>query len=487
MRILHIRPADLNEALLFLNNGQETRKTEILHVILQRRSPAQSTEHSLLSQNSPIIVPDVRSITNQRYDQKLRETFNELLKRYRPDVIHIHVISGFSVLPILNTASNLNIHKVLTLYDYSFISPRKRRTNLATKTSLERKEYHRRIRYILNQSDAVVCTKPQQKELLERIHGPNSKIIPVHNGPTYQTILKKKTRSLFLKVGHICNSKCLYCVAGIANEPFIDLSLLKNKLEEVSPDYDRVVLTGGEPTMHPRFFELLYILFYLGLEIEIQSNIRIFSSQKIAARIKKFNPKITVCINSHKEDVFDLLADARGAFKQTVRGAINLRQEAIALETKIIMTRQNCDHLRDIISFIKDLGIKSVMLVFPTPMGLARDNFARINPRYEQIIPAIRQALQWGSQQGMHMLTENVPPCILGASYHSYDSQCEGMLDGIYMNISRGLYNCKTERKDIQKVKIPDCNSCRHFFACEGVYREYIKNFGGNEFVPVTV
>ena len=158
----------------------------------------------------------------------------------------------------------------------------------------------------------------------------------------------------------------------------------------------------------------------------------------------------------------------------------------IDLHTKIIITNLNSGHLTEVVRFVKDFGIKSAMLVFPTPMGLARDNFKQINPRYRDILPDVHGALQWGIDHGMQMSTENIPGCLLDEKYHKYNSeymhQCN--LDGIYLNENKGLYNCKTERMDVQKLKVRGCIKCPYSYKCEGVYREYVSNFGEEEFNP---
>jgi MoaA/NifB/PqqE/SkfB family radical SAM enzyme len=472
-------------------------------VLLSHSEIRDNDGYIIQEKDSEITVSGVKEVRDHQYDETLRKTFDALLKKYEPEIVHIHVHAGLSLLPILNAASSLRMKKILSLYDHSLFTGRKtvscqKTTNkpgLIKKQSLASQNkaqlIYKRAKYIVDQCDMIFSTSSPQNILLQKLFGKNNKFIlsEAENfdfSVIYNQVLNQANRSLYLKVGHLCNSKCLYCVAGVADQPFIDLSLLKKKLEEKAADYRSVIFTGGEPSMHPRFFELLAIAYYLGYKIEIQSNIRAFSSEKFTARIKKFNAKIIVCMNSSREDVFDAMADAPGAFKQTVKGVKNLKNNEIDLHTKIIITKLNSDHLTDVVRFVRDFGIRYAMLVFPTPMGLARDNFKKINPRYRDILPEVHSALQWGIDHGMRMSTENIPGCLLDEKYHKYNSeymnQCN--LDGIYLNENKGLYNCKSERMDIQKFKVRGCIKCPYSFKCEGVYREYVRNFGEEEFNP---
>jgi len=172
----------------------------------------------------------------------------------------------------------------------------------------------------------------------------------------YKRTMNRRNRSLFFKVGHLCNSKCLYCVAGEAVETFVDLIFIKKELEEKAPIYDRLVFTGGEPAMYPKFFELLAVSFYFGYKIDIQSNIRMFSSKRFTEKTKKFNTRIIVCINSSRAEIFDIMAQVKGAFKQTILGVENLKNAGVDVDTKIIITKHNQDHLTEIVRFIKGIS-----------------------------------------------------------------------------------------------------------------------------------
>lgn len=504
MRVMHVSPA-----ASLASHSEQIVQNEIFdytHVVLGQAKAGRQASYMVEENSLCIKVGGVQKIEDHRYDEKLRKTFDGLFKKYKPDIVHIHVYSGFSLLPILNAASSLDIKKALTLHDHSLIHNKRSKHGQAMKKgpgssqdSLGRlfsgksQVFYKRAKHIVDQCDVVICPLQAQKSLIERLFGKNERIVlakdlDLEMGAVFRKAFNIQKRFLYLKLGHLCNSKCLYCVAGVADQPFIDLRLLKKELEESAADYGRVILTGGEPSMHPRFFDLLVIAFYLGYKIEIQSNIRAFSGKRFTSKIKKFNVKIIVCMNSSREQVFDEMADAPGAFRQTVEGIKNLTSQGIEVASKIIITHQNRDHLTEVVRFIKGFGIKDVMLVFPTPMGLARENFNRINPRYSDILFDVHDALQWGIDHDMHMTTENIPGCQLDEKYHKYSSEYvdQGILDGIYMNLDRGLYNCKMERKDVQKIKVRGCTHCQFSHKCEGVYREYVRHFGEAEFDPVT-
>ena len=477
MRVMHISSEDSVSSYTHLIKNQN-KQHDVVLVLLKISKEERTSRYSIQEEGSRIIIQGVKEVLDYRYDQNLRSVCDELFKKHEPDVVHVHVFSRFSLLPILNTASSLGIKKILEFKD-----------QLKKFSVLD----YKRINYIVNQCDLIFCSSLKQKKMLDKLFGKNQRTCYVQDVNSqleslYKNLQKDEGHRLFYKIGHLCNSKCLYCVAGEAIDQFIDLKDLKKELESKAADYDSITFTGGEPTLHPKFYELMTIAFYLGYKIEVQTNIRLFSSKRFTDKLRKFNIKVNVCINSSRQDVFDLIADAKGAFKQTVQGVRNVINAGIEIETKIVIVNYNFDHLREIVKFVQSLSIDSVMLVFPTPMGFAMKNFQQINPRYSDALPFVHEALEWGINNNMRMKTENIPGCLLNEKYHKYNSEYhsrQNTLDGIYLNVPKGLYNCKTERVEEQKQSVSGCKDCPYSYRCEGVYKEYVRNFGEEEFNPI--
>lgn len=69
-------------------------------------------------------------------------------------------------------------------------------------------------------------------------------------------------RSMFLHVNSYCNSNCFFCIAEKGKREISDFGKLERTVEELVSQkvISKVVLTGGEPLMHPRFKDFLTIL-----------------------------------------------------------------------------------------------------------------------------------------------------------------------------------------------------------------------------------
>jgi organic radical activating enzyme len=69
-------------------------------------------------------------------------------------------------------------------------------------------------------------------------------------------------KSIFLHVNNYCNSNCFFCVAEKGNREISNFDKLQHVIKELVDNEvaSKVVLTGGEPLLHPQFTRFLDIL-----------------------------------------------------------------------------------------------------------------------------------------------------------------------------------------------------------------------------------
>jgi len=115
----------------------------------------------------------------------------------------------------------------------------------------------------------------------------------------------------------VCNASCHFCFAGnylkvvkLKGEPFIPLNVFHERLEFlIRSGCDQVRLLGGEPTLHPRFGDLISMATTAGLKIMVFSHGWI-PAEALSALLKLSPDQCTVLVNmnasiqtSESEDV----------------------------------------------------------------------------------------------------------------------------------------------------------------------------------------
>ncbi len=147
--------------------------------------------------------------------------------------------------------------------------------------------------------------------------------------------------NMLIEITQSCNLTCPTCYAGSSplNKSFMSVEqftdLLDGLLEKGKGDADLIQLSGGEPTIHPQFFELVEIALQKGIkQVYINTNAIKLSRRDFAERVASYGSRVSVYLQ------FD-------GFRPKTYGLLRGREDL--LETKI----QAADHC-------EELGINTV-------------------------------------------------------------------------------------------------------------------------------
>lgn len=178
-----------------------------------------------------------------------------------------------------------------------------------------------------------------------------------------------------IEVTDQCNLKCPTCYA--TSSPFQahrSLEKVKTFIDicvENEGEPDLIQLSGGEPTIHPQFFEILdYASAQPIRSIMINTNgVRIATDEDFVKRLSEYKVEIHLQFDSFKEDALKFL---RGVdLTKTRQNAIDML-ERFGISTTLICTMQkgiNDDEVGQIIHYAK--GFSSIRGVTFQPVQMA--------------------------------------------------------------------------------------------------------------------
>lgn len=294
-------------------------------------------------------------------------------------------------------------------------------------------------------------------------------------------------RRVDVKITFRCNNHCQFCVQGDKRDRFKDKTLKEVDvfLRQAKKDgYEEVVFTGGEPTVHPQFLEVVVLAKKLGFFVQIQTNGRTFAykdfcQQLIELGVNEFGPSIHgACAKIH-----DALTQSPGSFKQVVAGIKNLKKLSQRIITNTVITAKNYQELPALAELLVSLGVDQYQLAFVHILGAAEKNKDWLVPRKKEIMPFVKKALDIGLEAGKTVMTEAIPYCLM-KGYEDYIAEKiipeSRILDSDFVVESYTQY-----RQTQGKIKGPQCKECKYFTICEGPWREYPAMFGWEEFKPV--
>lgn len=104
-----------------------------------------------------------------------------------------------------------------------------------------------------------------------------------------------KITSLFLEITNLCNKTCSYCYNKEDNLSLKKHSMSENlfcKIIDEANDIgiDTIIVSGGEPTMHPQFCNMIQYIIQKNMYCKINSNA--YSEEKLVSISKQFGDKI---------------------------------------------------------------------------------------------------------------------------------------------------------------------------------------------------
>jgi MoaA/NifB/PqqE/SkfB family radical SAM enzyme len=290
--------------------------------------------------------------------------------------------------------------------------------------------------------------------------------------------------------GYTCNNKCIFCCNENKRGAYEDKKtdeLKRNILEARRRGSSYLEIIGGEPTLRKDIVEIVSFAKSCGFKtIMFSTNGRMFSYDSFAKKIVKSGLNHTVfSIHGHTEELHDHITGVRGSFKQLIIGVKNVEKLNQEIGSNTTIIKQNYKFLPEIGNFIFNLGIRNAEFIFVDPThGAPRNNFDEIVPKISHVAPYLHECLKIGKKT-RHWDARYFPICYL-KGYEKQISELKEVKNFITEHIAPDFINPNVEfsRRMVSREKPPKCRSCIHYNICEGLWKEYIKNYGSEELRP---
>ncbi|MFH0800284.1 MAG: radical SAM protein [Pseudomonadota bacterium] len=285
-----------------------------------------------------------------------------------------------------------------------------------------------------------------------------------------------------IKVGFTCNNNCLFCL-NADKKGFSDLSSdeIKEKIKQAkSLGVKEIALTGGEPTIRDDFLDICKCVFDNRLNLEVQTNGRMFSYKRFADMFRGLPVRFLVSVHGD-EKTHNLLTNTK-SFQQTISGIRNIKKNKLFIISNTVINKKNYKLIPKINSFLYDLNVDRIQFVWMEGMGNALKNRHALAVSYSKAKPYIKKILD--SRKFKKTYFVRFPPCVLEDL--SVDrSRLNLMSVSKKADFEMGQLFFTKEISDTKWTKIKACNRCTKNPLCRGVYLFYLETFGADEFKPI--
>ena len=186
-------------------------------------------------------------------------------------------------------------------------------------------------------------------------------------------------RRLFFELTQRCNERCYHCGSSCTATAPAELPTAKwhSLIDEVARDFDtsRMMLcvTGGEPLLHPDFFEIMAHARDAGLAWGMTSNATLITPH-VARRLARVGMRtISVSIDG-LEQTHDRLRRTPGGFRRAMAGIENLLEVGAfsAVQVTTVVNHETISELDDLFRVLDELDIDSWRVIGLEPIGRAR-------------------------------------------------------------------------------------------------------------------
>lgn len=247
-----------------------------------------------------------------------------------------------------------------------------------------------------------------------------------------------------LELTERCNLSCRFCYNS--QKP-VDSShvmeILQRLAEEGIPE---IVLTGGEPVLHPQFNDILRCCSAMFQKTMVQSNGTLINDS--VADLFAENEVYEVNISLHgSPKLHDALTLHEGSHENAVEAIKRLIHRNVRVSSNFVMTKENIAGLESNLAELYQLGVHCMTLTRFTPTGIGSANSQMALSR-EEIVEAIGVADRFSrtNTDVTVLLANSMPFCALPHSLSSYCDHCHFGASRFYIDINGNVLMCGMSR-----------------------------------------
>jgi len=293
----------------------------------------------------------------------------------------------------------------------------------------------------------------------------------------------------YIQVVRHCNHFCGFCSNPTTpyTHTFESMKVLVDDL--VARGYFGVILTGGEPSLHPELPKICRYATDVGLHVRMITNGWRLADEDFAKAMAEAGLKIVhVSVYSPRPEVEAVLRGMPNTLEKAYAAVANANRYGIDVNINCVINKLNADHL--------DEGIKHWITHHPyiqhfvwnnldPSMGRAEVNQDQFTPRLADFEVSLHRALRLLHQSGRTFRVEKVPLCYM-SEFAWASTETRKIVKG-EERIVHFLDAKQTVRQtDWEHIYAEGCASCSLRTICGGLF-DRGNAYDPNELYPVFV
>ena len=182
----------------------------------------------------------------------------------------------------------------------------------------------------------------------------------------------------YYNINYYCNNDCKFCFSSSTgdNKHSVSKTTIISELSKTVKQDDTVVLNGGEPTIHPEFYNILnFIIENFMCNVVVYSNGRKIDDSKII-----FSSRIRFVIPIHGDrKIHDAITQKDGSFEDKLMKIKKLYDKGYKVNIKFIISQDFIDSAFSVKEFLEENNLPNELVII-----------ARLNDTKKSILNGVR-------------------------------------------------------------------------------------------------
>ncbi len=296
-------------------------------------------------------------------------------------------------------------------------------------------------------------------------------------------------KTLYCAIGYICNECCRFCPCseGSANVPSLSYddicSAISKSIKEKG--VENILLSGGEPTIHPDFFRILEYIRNCNVNVSLLTNALRLADEEFADKmfsiIDGSKLDVTVAFHSHIPEKHDFLTQHNGSFARSIKGVNNMLKYGVKLSIKNNIVNYTYKDLPEYVKWATSQFDDQVTLLFCNIdiNGTASSNKNNVAVDFRDSIPYLQKALdviidqrKLGHKRTVKVLT--TPMCLVDPYYWGFiENSTQENVTAYKVPNSDLLWDISSDSGPLFK----SCKNCELNKYCPGTWNSFKNNF----------
>ncbi len=263
---------------------------------------------------------------------------------------------------------------------------------------------------------------------------------------------------LYLEICSACNLHCQYCFEEGYHSQYLETERLFSFIGILKEVIEDVVITGGEPMLHPSFLEIVnYIAAFAPVVVTTNgTKVNICEIKELLQAHP--NLKIQFSLDAIDENFVDSVR-GKGVYSKVISAISQLQDFHSQIGISSTLTRQTPTMIQDIYDFARQ---NQITCYFPSllPYGALRKNWTELMPTADEYISSEEKIIELLANDEQNLIQSNKAEWILGKFFAESGAETpENMQYILKVDAKGNIVSCPATDASYTCSKISDIDT----------------------------